>query len=71
MDNVSHKNTLNLLSCPLVHFTFRFVQGTKFTPHCLHSVICVSDLDKVCFSGSLIRPPKKLNKITGGKRRTP
>ena len=71
VDNVSHKNTLNLLSCPLVHFTFRFVQETKFTPHCLHSVICVSDLDKVCFSGSLIRPPKKLSKITGGKRRTP
>ena len=69
VDNKSHKNTLKLLSSPLVHFTFRFLQGTKFTPHCLHSVITASDHDKVCLSGSLIHPPKKLSKITGGKPR--
>ena len=69
VDNKSHKNTLKLLSSPLVHFTSRFLQGTKFTPHCLHSVINASDHDKVCLSGSLIHPPKKLSKITGGKPR--
>ena len=61
---ITQKHCLLLLCI----FTFRFVQGTKFTPHCFHSVIYVSDR-KVCFSGSLIRPPKKLSKITGGKQR--
>lgn len=35
VDNITHKNTLKLLSCPLaplVHSTFQFVQGTKLTP---------------------------------------
>ena len=35
VDNITHKNTLKLLSsplAPLVHSTFQFVQGTKLTP---------------------------------------
>ena len=42
MDNITHKNTLKLLSsplAPLVHSTFQFVQGTKLTPHRLHSAM--------------------------------
>ena len=42
VDNITHENTLKLLSsplAPLVHFTFQFVQGTKLTPNGLHSAM--------------------------------
>ena len=42
LDNITHENTLKLLSpplAPLVHFTFQLVQGTKLTPNGLHSAM--------------------------------
>ena len=70
VDNITHKNTLKLSCCllpslPSCLLHFKFVQGTKLTPHGLHSTMWVI----VCFSVWLIRPPKTLREISGTKRR--